>query len=233
MSGLGQVSGEVACPGGGGGGEWAWGGAVALLPGEPLHTPGGRALSEAASTPSLLSPAPTAAPPPALRLLLHPQAPLALSPPLAPTPALLTSPAPTRQLILTCCVLPLTPACPLPTRCSPTPAGRLLCPGPAGLRSGWWTPWGTPGLSLSTPGSSLHARYVPSGFCVGVGPPPRAPACLPCSPCTLPAGPPELSGGKPRAGGRWGGPGPSEPGGHRARAGLIPPHLPTPQHRDP
>lgn len=155
------------------------GGAVALLPGEPLHKLGGRAQSKAASTPSLLGPTPTAAPPPALRLLLHPQASLALSPPLAPTPALLTSPAPTRQLILTCCVLPLTPACPLPARCSPTPAGRLLRPGPAGLWSGWWTPWGTPGLSLSTPGSSLHARYVPSGFCVGVGPPPGAAACPP------------------------------------------------------
>ena len=163
VSGLGHVRGG------------AWGGAVALLAGEAGHP----VQFEAAYAPSLLSPAPMAAPPPALRLFLCPPALLALSPPLAHTPALLTCPAPTRLLILTCCVLPLTPACPLPARCSPTPAGRLLRPGPAGLRSGWWTLWGTPGLSLSTPGSSLHARYVPSGFCVRVGPPPRAAACLP------------------------------------------------------
>lgn len=56
----------------------------------------------------------------------------------------------------------LTSVCLLAMHYSPTLAGRPLRPGPAGPRSGWWTPWGMLSLSLLTPGSSLHAWYVPS-----------------------------------------------------------------------
>lgn len=56
----------------------------------------------------------------------------------------------------------LTPVCPPTMHCSWTLAGRPLRLGPAGPRSGWWTPWVTLSLSLLTPGSSLHAWYVPS-----------------------------------------------------------------------
>lgn len=66
----------------------------------------------------------------------------------------------------------LMPSCSLPVRCSPTPAGRFLL-GPAGPRSGWWTPWGTLSLSPLTPGSSLHAWYVlSSGFSSSCSPSP-------------------------------------------------------------
>lgn len=163
-------------------------------------------------------------------------------------PALLTSPAPTCQLGLTCSVLPLTPSCPPP--CSPTPAGRFLLPGPADPRSGWWTPWGMLSLSLLTPGSSLHAWYVlVLIWCSSSG---RGllsirSACLPApfsarSPqghleLSRPEGPAE---GSPGWGLREGlpglqpgsGPVPSGPGGHGVRTGVV--HtFQCPQHRAP